>query len=410
MVEVFAPLLTKEEIPCVAQHTCRVKHPRPRCCCPLLQRSSNERLHRGDVGREKGESCGGEGPTIQVVLATNLSQTPILALTSPRAVTIKTHSLILPVLEKKYQTLGPQTETDPSKQESCTNQRPPRTKNQEQARSSCEENSASPVLGQEVHPSVRHMAAPVPFLSPALFTAAAGGWLAEVRRLLADGADIEESGGPRECSPLHEAAFHGRQAVVLLLIEHGAQISAKAKGGVMPLGAAAFQGHEEVVLLLLEHGAEVSAKANAGVMAIHCGAVQGHEAMVTLLLDKGAPVSAKNDAGATPLHWCALQGHAGMALLLLNNEADVASQANDEKKHSYIGLGVTLRLSACCSMRGRTCCRSQTRDRRRRTWRSLFALSRRGDAQGRGRAPGPVRGVCHGAARAAGGGVMGAMA
>ncbi|KAJ1469523.1 hypothetical protein T484DRAFT_1851473 [Baffinella frigidus] len=46
---------------------------------------------------------------------------------------------------------------------------------------------------------------------PELWTAAHHGRTEEVRRLLAEGADIEEHGGPRASSALHAAVYHGRE-------------------------------------------------------------------------------------------------------------------------------------------------------------------------------------------------------
>jgi len=67
----------------------------------------------------------------------------------------------------------------------------------------------------------------------------------------------------QEQTPLHDAAAHGREAVVVLLITLGADVSAKCDYGRMPLHTASHLGHEQTVLLLLEHGAGISAKNNA---------------------------------------------------------------------------------------------------------------------------------------------------
>jgi len=110
---------------------------------------------------------------------------------------------------------------------------------------------------------------------PPLWRAAARGRTAEVRRLLVEGADIEEKGGRRmlECTPLRIAAEEGREEVVIILLEHGADVSAKANainyGGATPLGDEKVQRHEAIVLLLLDHFADVSAKDNAGRTPLH---------------------------------------------------------------------------------------------------------------------------------------------
>ena len=68
------------------------------------------------------------------------------------------------------------------------------------------------------------MAAAAPALEPdpEIWTAASQGTLAEVRRLLDEGADIEARGGPWAMKPLHAAASNAHAAVVILLLKRGA--------------------------------------------------------------------------------------------------------------------------------------------------------------------------------------------
>jgi hypothetical protein len=83
------------------------------------------------------------------------------------------------------------------------------------------------------------MAAATP-LYPALWTASSLGQTEEVRRLLANDADIEERGGPTECSPLAVAATAGREQLVGLLLHHGAVLRG-FREGQHRINAAAFR-------------------------------------------------------------------------------------------------------------------------------------------------------------------------
>ena len=67
-----------------------------------------------------------------------------------------------------------------------------------------------------------------PVLCPALWAAARDGRSEEVRQLLAEDVDVEERGGSAKFTPLHIAAFQGRNTV-LLLLDHGADISAATR-------------------------------------------------------------------------------------------------------------------------------------------------------------------------------------
>ncbi|KAJ1470213.1 hypothetical protein T484DRAFT_1848623 [Baffinella frigidus] len=82
-----------------------------------------------------------------------------------------------------------------------------------------------------------------PKVAPALWIAAACGKEEDVRQLLADGADIEERGGPWKSSALQEAAVGSHESVVRLLLEEGANVSAKDINGTTPIH---FATDEEV--------------------------------------------------------------------------------------------------------------------------------------------------------------------
>ena len=95
---------------------------------------------------------------------------------------------------------------------------------------------------KQVHAAVRNMAAVTPVLLPALWTASMDGGTEEVRRLLGEEVDIESRGGMNAGTPLHVACSYGRVEVLLLLIEHGADVSFQDIHGRSPLHAAAIQG------------------------------------------------------------------------------------------------------------------------------------------------------------------------
>ena len=89
------------------------------------------------------------------------------------------------------------------------------------------------------------------------------------------------------------AAVNGREAVVRLLLEAGADKEAKNNYGRTPLIIAAQKGREAVVRLLLEAGADKEAKSNDGNTPLIRRRSNGHEAVVPLLLEAGADKEAK---------------------------------------------------------------------------------------------------------------------
>ena len=88
----------------------------------------------------------------------------------------------------------------------------------------------------------------------ALHAAAAAGRESVVQLLLEKGADVNAQGG-QYGNALHAAVLGGHKRIVQLLLEKGADVNALGPHG-NPLQAASFQGHEDVVRLLLEKGAD----------------------------------------------------------------------------------------------------------------------------------------------------------
>ena len=172
--------------------------------------------------------------------------------------------------------------------------------------------------------------------TPALWTAAEEGQTEELRRLLLEGAAIEERGGLLESSPLHVAADSGHAGCVTLLLEQRADVSTKANDDYSPLHDAAVRlGEETIVQLLLEHSAEVSAKTKNGYTPLHYATrreeitIVRREAVVLQLLEAGADASATTDDGSFPLLFAAEEGFEGVAQLLLQHRADVSARAMD---------------------------------------------------------------------------------
>ena len=86
------------------------------------------------------------------------------------------------------------------------------------------------------------------------------------------------------------------------------------------LNLAAGEGHAAVVMRLLEAGADVNATEKDGVTALHWAAKDGHTAIVMRLLAAGANVHARDEDGLTALDWAAKQGHAAIVMRLRKAE------------------------------------------------------------------------------------------
>lgn len=174
-----------------------------------------------------------------------------------------------------------------------------------------------------------------------------------VRRALDSGADPNAKGEDEE-TLLHLAAAHGHADVAALLIERRAVVEAPDELGVRPLQLAAFAAprppweskrpakgneHVAVVRLLLEHGAQVSASTDDGSgwgSPLSLAALAGHVPMVRFLLEKGADPNPKGSSWRAPLYQASRQGvlepgmprwsregdHIGVVRVLLDGGAD----------------------------------------------------------------------------------------
>ncbi|XP_059056370.1 poly [ADP-ribose] polymerase tankyrase [Achroia grisella] len=105
----------------------------------------------------------------------------------------------------------------------------------------------------------------------------------------------------RHSTPLHFAAGYNRLPLAQLLLQRGADVHAKDKGGLVPLHNACSYGHYEVTELLVAAGAGVNAADLWRFTPLHEAAAKGKADIVRLLLKHGADPSRRNRDGLTPL-------------------------------------------------------------------------------------------------------------
>ncbi len=133
----------------------------------------------------------------------------------------------------------------------------------------------------------------------ALYQAARDGDVAEVRRLIASGAD---SNGAEETTfgrmALHRAAFNGHVDCVRVLVEGGASVDKRDRFGLTPLHWAASRKHCEIVTYLLEKGASVNSMNSIGQTPLHFA---GNAAVAKELLRWGADPNMRDNDGETPI-------------------------------------------------------------------------------------------------------------
>jgi ankyrin repeat protein len=133
--------------------------------------------------------------------------------------------------------------------------------------------------------------------------AAALGDVAALRTALEEDDDARVRRSSDGWTPLHLAAFFGRDEAAALLIDHGAPINGHATNATRntPLHAAlAGAVSATLVRRLVMAGASVTARDAHGATPLHLAASRGAEPLCDLLLARGADPGARTAEGATP--------------------------------------------------------------------------------------------------------------
>jgi uncharacterized protein len=134
-----------------------------------------------------------------------------------------------------------------------------------------------------------------------LLRASAKGDLATVKKLIAEGADVNaaDAGGR---TPIIEAAWAGHVDVVKFLVEKSADVTIMDNAGYTALMRASEEGHLPVATYLIAKGANVNARGKVrGTTALMLAAERGHIPILELLLAKGAKINAVNQYEETAL-------------------------------------------------------------------------------------------------------------
>jgi ankyrin repeat protein len=127
--------------------------------------------------------------------------------------------------------------------------------------------------------------------------------VAALRTALEDDDDARVRRSSDGWTPLHLAAFFGRDEAAALLIDHGAPINGHATNATRntPLHAAlAGAVSATLVRRLVMAGASVTARDAHGATPLHLAASRGAEPLCDLLLARGADPGARTAEGATP--------------------------------------------------------------------------------------------------------------
>lgn len=145
-----------------------------------------------------------------------------------------------------------------------------------------------------------------------------------LKQLLANGADPDQRVGVRNETALIRAAFWGHTEIVNLLIEAGADPSAKDNGGNTAFHEAVSRGKREVAKLLFEKGAECDARNDMGLTPFFLAAANGQQETAIWMLELGADPNIRSEAVVdTPVSYAAKKDQIKLLEALIEKKADI---------------------------------------------------------------------------------------
>jgi uncharacterized protein len=155
-----------------------------------------------------------------------------------------------------------------------------------------------------------------------VYEAAGTGQTQRLRELIAADPSVVNSYSSDGFTPLGLSVFFGHPDNVNALLEAGADVNLPSRETmkVTPLASASAANQLEIARVLIEHGANVNARASNDFTPLHESAASGRIEFAKLLLEHGADVNARDGDGKTPLDYARSHNHEEMVELLSESQ------------------------------------------------------------------------------------------
>jgi ankyrin repeat protein len=159
--------------------------------------------------------------------------------------------------------------------------------------------------------------------SLAIFAASMLGDTARIENILSANRALVGALSSDGWTPLHLAAFYGKEDAARLLLNKGAPVAARSTNQMAntPLHAAAAGKHTSIVKLLLDNGAKANDRQHGGWAPLHAAAQHGDLESAHALIAAGADVGLRADNQQRPLDLAVLKAQQEMVDFLEANGA-----------------------------------------------------------------------------------------
>ena len=149
-----------------------------------------------------------------------------------------------------------------------------------------------------------------------------------IAALLAAGGNVNAADKEPETSFLHWGAQWDYPDVIDILVENGADINRQNENGETALHWAAEHGRPAAVRALIKGGADVNLADNEEFTPLLTAAWENHYIVMAILIENDADLHRANENGDTPLHDAAYYGHIDAVELLIDSGADITRKNN----------------------------------------------------------------------------------